>query len=222
MPFIVIDGTDGSGKGTQTKLLIERIRQSGREVFDLDFPQYGKKSAGPVEEYLNGKYGGLNDITPYQAAILFAVDRFDLSFEIKKQLAAGKIIVANRYVASNMGHQGAKIIDDNERQKFFEWLENLEYKIFNIPRPDLNIILRVPAEIAQKLVDQKEQRNYLGDKKRDIHEDSLEHLKKAEKIYWEIAQVFPNFRLIECVKDDNIMSIMEINNLIWEEITKII
>src|SRR6185369_11731584 len=148
--FIVIDGTDGSGKTTQTNLLVEELKINGYQVEMTDFPQYGTKSAGLIEEYLNGKYG---HVGPEAASIFYAIDRFDASFKIRHWLSEGKVVISNRYVTANAGHQGGKIADDLERMKFFKWLNNLEYVIFGIPKPDLNIILHMPAHMAQKLVD---------------------------------------------------------------------
>lgn len=220
--FIVIDGTDGSGKATQTKLLVNRLKKEGYKVAMADFPQYGKKSAGLVEEYLNGKYGKPEEVGPYRASIFYACDRYDGSSKIKKWLSEGKIVVSNRYVASNLGHQGGKIKNPAERKKYFQWLYNLEYNIFKVPKPDLNIILHVNAAVAQRMVDKKKKRNYLKGKKRDAHEKDLKHLKNAEKVFIEIAKSFPKFLLIECVDKDNIMSREKINSLIWERIKKII
>lgn len=219
--LIVIDGSDGSGKATQTQALVETLKIEGYEVEMTDFPQYGSKSAGPVEEYLNGKYGEVN---PYAASIFYAVDRFDAGFKIRQWLAQGKIVVSNRYVTANAGHQGGKIIDDAERIKFFKWLDNLEYGIFGIPKPDLNVILHVPAEIAQKLVDQKSAaaRAYINGKKRDIHEADLNHLKSAEKVYLEIAQLFPNTKLVECVQDGVLLTPQQVHNKVWELVRRIV
>jgi dTMP kinase len=216
--FIVLDGTDGSGKATQTEILAERLREAGHQVEVADFPQYGNKSAGLVEEYLNGKFGEADAVGPYRASIFYAADRYAASFKIKKWLDAGKIVISNRYVTANMAHQGGKIKDDAKRKKYFSWLYKLEYKLFKIPQPDLNIILHVPAEIAQKMVDQKESRAYIGGAKRDIHEADLNHLKNAEKVYLEIAKSFPGFTLVECVRAGQIMSREEISDLIWKKI----
>ena len=221
--FIVIDGTDGSGKATQTKLIAARIRKSGRQVKIFDFPQYGKKSAGPLEEYLNGKYGSAKDVGPYRGSILYACDRYDASFKIRNFLKEGKIVISNRYVTANMGHQGGKIKSKDARKKYFKWLYELEYNIFGIPKPDLNIILHVDAAIAQKLVDGKGERQYIeSKKKRDLHEDDIKHLHDAEKVYLEIAKSFSGFKLIECVKAGKIMTRKEINDLIWRKIKNVI
>lgn len=218
--FIVIDGTDGSGKATQAQLLIEELKLGGYAVEMADFPQYGQKSAGLVEDYLNGKYGQLS---PQAASIFYAVDRFDASFKIRQWLGEGKIVVANRYVTANAGHQGGKITDDVDRMKFFRWLDNLEYGIFNIPKPDLNIILHVPAETAQQLVDKKsaDVRAYANGKKRDLHEADLQHLKNAEKVYMEIAKLFPNTKLVECTSAGELLSPQEVHNKVWELVRRI-
>ena len=139
--LIVIDGTDGCGKHTQTLLLKENLENKGYLVKTIDFPQYGLKSAGPTEEYLNGKYGSSEDVDAYQASVLYAVDRFDASFKIKKWLREGKFVICDRYVSANMGHQAGKIEDLEEREKFLDWLFNLEFNIFKIPKPDINIFL---------------------------------------------------------------------------------
>ena len=104
--FIVIDGTDGSGKATQTKLLVKKLRKEKYKVKLADFPQYNKKSAGLVEEYLSGKYGTEKNVGPYVASIFYACDRYDASFKIRKWLKEGNIVISNRYVTANMGHQG--------------------------------------------------------------------------------------------------------------------
>jgi len=216
----VIDGTDGSGKATQTKLLLETLKAEGFDVEMTDFPQYGTKSAGLIEEYLNGKYG---QVGPQAASIFYAIDRFDASFKIRGWLNAGKIVISNRYVTANAGHQGGKIADDIDRLKFFRWLDNLEYTIFAIPKPDLNIILHLPAEMAQKLVDKKSagQREYANGKKRDLHEADLKHLKNAEKVYTEIAKLFPNTKLVECVRNGKLLSPAEVHNKVWDLVRRI-
>jgi dTMP kinase len=219
--FVVIDGTDGSGKGTQTNLLIQMLKSEGFDVEMADFPQYGTKSAGAVEEYLNGKYGQVN---AYVGSILYAVDRFDASFKIRKWLDEGKIVVSNRYVTANAGHQGGKIDDNAERIKYFKWLDNLEYNIFCIPKPDLNIILHVPAKIAQKLVDKKpkEQRAYAGGKKRDLHEKDIKHLQRAEMVFLQIAELFPNTKLIECVEEGVLMTPEQVHNKVWNLVRRLV
>ena len=212
--FIVIDGTDGSGKTTQFNLLVDKLKAEGFAVEVADFPQYNTKSAGLVEEYLSGKYGGADDVTPYQSSIFYAVDRYDASFKIRQWLKDGKIVVANRYVSASLGHQGGKIDNPLERKVFFNWLYELEYKLFNIPKPDLSLILHVEAEIAQQLAANRHREDWVG-KTRDIHEENLSHLQKAEQVYLEIAQTFPDFKLIKCTREGEIMTREEIHELVW-------
>ncbi len=219
--FIVIDGTDGSGKATQTKMLVETLTLAGYSVEMADFPQYGSKSASMVEDYLiSKKYGQVN---PYAASIFYAIDRFDASFKIKQWLDEGKIVVTNRYVTANAGHQGGKIKDRYDRLKYFKWLNNLEYNIFNIPKPDLNIILRVPAEMAQNLAKKKwrENRPHMKGKKSDLHEEDLDHLKNAEQAYVEIAKLFPNTKLVDCLNRGKLLNPKQVHNKVWELVRRI-
>lgn len=217
--FIVIDGTDGSGKATQTKFLIDRLNKNNVPVATISFPQYGKKSAGLVEEYLNGKYGTAKNVGAKRASILYAADRFDGSFQIRRWLEEGKVVIADRYVSANMGHQAGQIKDPSERKQFLDWLYELEYETFAIPRPDLSIILHVSPEISQELVDMKGHRDYIGGEKRDILEDDIEHLRDAEQAYIEIAKL-PGFTMIECTADKKILTREAIHAKIWEKVSK--
>lgn len=216
--LIVIEGTDGSGKATQSQKLLDRLEVSGLLTAYSDFPRYGQKSAGMVENYLNGKYGTDSSVVdPKIASIFYAVDRYDASFEIRDNLSKGRIIICNRYVSASMGHQGGKIEDKVKRKEFMEWLEDLEYNFFKIPKPDLTIFLYVPYQIAQKLVDKKERREYIGERKRDIHEADSEHLRRAESTYLELAKE-KGWTTINCTKDGEMLSIEDIHTLIWNEV----
>lgn len=213
--FIVIDGPDGSGKKTQTEMLLKTLEQSGYNADMLDFPQYGKVSAAMIEKYLKGDFGQLN---PEAASIFYAIDRFDASYKLRELLTDSKIVLANRYVTSNAGHQGAKISEPSDRIKFYKWLDNLEYGTYNIPKPDLNIILHIPSEVTWELI---EKRSKDEDRKRDIHEQDKEHLQRAEAVYLEIAELFPNTRLVECVENGRLLTPMEVHTKVWELVRRI-
>jgi len=218
--FIVIEGSDGSGKGTQFKLLKERLKQVGHEIEVFDFPQYDQPSAYFVKEYLNGKYG--DNVDAYTSSMFYALDRYAAAPKIRKALEEGKVVLANRFTGSNMAHQGQKIANKPERLGYYTWLDNLEFETLGIPRPDFNIILHVPAEKAQKLVDQKAKREYT-DKKRDLHEADINHLRSAIRTYDEIANLFPkSFTRIDCTKDGELLSIPNVNNLIWEKMEEVL
>ncbi len=212
--FIVIDGIDGSGKTTQIELLAIALRTSGLDVLKYDFPQYGQKSAGPIEEYLSGKYGNIN---PEVGSLLFAVDRFDGGFKLKEALEEGECVVSNRYVTSSAGHQGGKIDDPEKRKEFFSWLEHLEYDIFGIPKPDLTLVLHVDPRIAHELAGHKYKgsRKFTNGHERDIHEKDMEHLQRAEKIFLEIPNHFANTKLVECMENGKLLAPLEIHNRIW-------
>jgi thymidylate kinase len=215
--FIVIDGTDGSGKATQTKLLVAKLEAQNRPVKMIDFPQYGQKSAGLVEDYLNGKFGNALDVGPHRASIFYACDRYAAAPQITDWLNQGNIVIDNRYVSSNMGHQAGKIKDIAERDKFLDWLFDLEYNIFGIPKPDLNILLYLPPEIGQQLVDKKGSRDYVGGQKRDIHEADLQHLLDAAQAYKYVADKY-NWLTINCAPKDQLLSIEEIHEMLWQKI----
>ena len=129
--FFVFEGIDGSGKSTQTKLLTNFLKSKKYKVEKIDFPQYGKRSAALLENYLQGMYGTSKEVGPYRASIFYACDRYDLSFQIRKWLNEGKIVVSDRYVVSNIGHQGGKLVGNGKAwEKYINWLYNLEYNIF--------------------------------------------------------------------------------------------
>jgi len=214
--FILIEGTDGSGKTLQTKILIKHLKKLGHKVQEISFPRYGNKSSALVEDYLNGKFGSAREVGPYRASVFYAIDRYAASFDIKKWLAQGKIVVCNRYVGSNLAHQGGKINDKTKRNKYIAWNYNLEYNICGLPKPDISIILHVTPKISQELVDKKGEREYLHGKRRDIHEDDLNHLKDAEQAYLQIAKTFKEYKLVECVKNDKILKPQIIHQKIWQ------
>ncbi|PIN86852.1 thymidylate kinase [Candidatus Woesearchaeota archaeon CG10_big_fil_rev_8_21_14_0_10_44_13] len=207
--LIVIEGTDGSGKATQSKLLVEKLEKEGFKVKTIDFPQYGRPCAKKVEDYLAGKFGKVEDVSPYDAARFYAEDRVDAAPMMKRWLEEGDIIIANRYQQSNKGHQASKIKDPGERKRFMEWIDDLEYSQNMIPRPDAVIFLHVPAEIAQTLITKR------GNRK-DIHEADTSHLKDTEQAYMEIAKK-ERWIMIECVKEGRIMQIGDIQRIVWEK-----
>jgi dTMP kinase len=221
--LIVIEGTDGSGKATQAKILLARLKKMKKKVAFLDFPQYGKPTCASVEKYLNGKYGSVNEVGPYKASIFYAVDRYDASFKLKKWLSEGRMVIANRYVASNLAHQGGKISDAKKRKHYLDWIENLEYGVLGIPQPNMNIVLFVDPKISQKLVDSKGKRAYLGSKKRDIHEADLSHLKNTSRVYLELHKKEPKkYQMIRCTQDGSIMTREQIANLVWKKVKTIV
>ncbi len=218
--FIVIDGTDGSGKGTQTKKLYERLSTEGYPVHLADFPRYGHPAAYSVERYLRGEYGSLKEVSAKRAALFYALDRHDASFELREKLTQGSIVISNRYVSASKGHQTAKLSDPIERQAFVQWLNEVEYEILGIPKPDLTILLHLPADVGYELIAKKDDRGYLDGKKRDIHEADPEHLRAAEQAYLEMVREdkAEQWELLSCVKDGQLLSIETIHAQLWDMI----
>lgn len=205
--FIVIDGSDGSGKKTQSDLLTKSLKDLKHKVAYYDFPQYESSLFGRmVGRYLNGEFGEADEVSPFLSSILYAGDRFQASAGIKKDLAEGKIIISNRYTQSNMAFQSAKIKSKKKKGEFLVWLEELEYGVFNIPQPDLVIYLYVPYQVSQALVDKKSARNYTK-LKRDIHEKNSDFLKRVEAEYVNLSKIYPEWRLIDCSSAEGILPI---------------
>lgn len=207
--FIVLEGTDGSGKTEQFKLLVAWLKKQGKKVFTVDFPQYGKPSAYYVEQFLAGTYGDWQAVGAELAAVFFAVDRIDAAREIRAHLNRGDWVVANRYTASNMGHQGAKIKSPTKRKALIRWIHDFEYVICNLPKPNLNIFLHVPPTISMELISKR-------GRKSDILEN-LAHLKMAEASYQDAIKLYPkDFKVIECAPDGALLSIEAIHQKVLQ------
>ena len=214
--FVVMDWLDASGKWTQVKLLEENLKKLGKKVKVLDYPRYGEKSAFFVEKYLNWIYG--KNVSAKQASIFYALDRFDDSFNLRTDFETYDFVISNRYVSANMIHQTGKLVDEAERDEFLEWLEDLEFNIFNIPRPDKVIFLNVTPETSQKLVLKKEEREYLKDwKKMDLHEEDKNHLTNAYNAAMQVIKKYDWIK-IDCEFEWNMRSIEEINDEILKHI----
>lgn len=217
--FIVIDGIDGSGKGTQVEILRKHFEELGKKVKILDYPRYGHTSSFMVQKYLNGEYG--KTLSPKLASIFYAIDRYDSSFDIKKDLENYDYIISNRYVSANMIHQTGKIENDVEAKEFLDWLYDLEYNIFWIPKPDKVIFLNVTPEVSQKLVLKKAEREYLKDgKKMDLHEEDINHLQNAWEKAMKVVEIYDDWVKIDCIENGEILPIDAITQKILVEIEK--
>lgn len=174
--FFAIEGGDGSGKGTQSEELKQCLEERGKDVLKISFPQHGKASAYIVDRYLNGAYGSADEVHADLASLPYAIDRLAAKEEIMRYLNnPNGVVIADRYVASNLAHQGTKFSNTEERKQFYERNMEIEYGILKIPKPDLNIVLLVPTNIAQLNVDKKDAREYTT-LKRDIHEADPTHV----------------------------------------------
>lgn len=218
--FIAIEGGDGSGKATQSKLLGDYLRQQGKDVYEISFPRYGHDSAYYVERYLNGAYGGPSDVPAELGTLPYALDRFAAKGDLLAHLQKpDSVIISDRYMASNLAHQGAKLHDDKERETFYERTLLTEYDILGIPRPDLNIVLVVPAAHMQANVDKKAARSYTT-VTRDIHEADADHLERAKANFEELCERFPaEFVAVHCTDQHGMRPIEEIQQQLQQLLT---
>lgn len=215
--FIVIEGTDGSGKSTQLELLKQRLQQTKHKVTHIHFPRYENESSFFVRQYLKGQYGSANDVGPYTGSVFYAMDRFQAAHEIKQALDEGQIVICDRYVASNMAHQGNKFSNSEERRGYYIWLDNFEFEVLKIPRPDINFVLSNSIEIIKDRLNAKESSS--AHIKKDIHEKDLSHIEKSLEVYNELSDLFPkDFYKIDCTRDGQTLKPDEIHNLLWNRI----
>src|SRR5277367_6392117 len=197
--FIVLEGIDGSGKRTQIEALARELSHRGMALSQISFPNYGGFFGKLVAQFLNGEFGPLSAVDPHFSALLYAGDRLESKPAIESALAAGKIVLADRYVASNLAHQGARVSRE-KRGNFLAWLKQLEYQVHALPAEDLVIYLRVPVAEAHRLVGEKTARNYTN-LRRDLQEANFAHLESAAALYDELARQ-PHWVKIECVDAD--------------------
>ena len=219
--FITIAGSDASGKATQVGLLESQLREAGREVKTVDFPRYESGSSYFLKRYLGGEYGSLDEIDPRAASIFFALDRLDAREEINEALAAGQIVLSNRYFVDNLAHQGCKIEDEAARLDFFAWLHEMEFEILGIPKPTANLILSVPAEISLRLM---RARNAEKGIEADIHEQDELHQCLSRQVYLELCQLYPqDYKRLECVSEDGeLLGREAINSLIKDALSDVL
>lgn len=213
--FIIIDGSDGSGKSTQYAKLCDRLRAESIEFETIKFPQYDKPSAYFVEQYLHGQYGEADEVPAKRASVFYAMDRYDAAQHIRGQLDRGVAVIADRYVGANMGHQGAKMPDAKTRQEFFAWLDDFEFNLMGIPRPDVNIVLSVSEEQAARNITKRAAET---DHPSDIHEANPDFLRRSAETYREICNLFPDqYHRIDCMQSaDSMLPADVIHDQIWE------
>jgi dTMP kinase len=194
--LIVIEGVDGSGKRTQTDLLSRALVARGADCLTVSFPHYDSFFGRLIGRFLNGEFGPLESVDPHFAALLYAGDRPESKPQLEAALSAGKTILADRYIASNLAHQGARVAPDL-RGDFLAWLRRLEYDIYGLPAETLVVHLRVLPAQAQQLVERKAAREYTS-LKRDLLESDLTHLEQAARVYESLAAE-PNWVTVECL-----------------------
>lgn len=220
--LIVIEGTDSSGKETQTKRLFEKLEEKGLKVKKISFPNYDSPACEPVKMYLAGAFGeDAMKVNPYPVSTMYAIDRYaSFKTDWEKLYNEDGIIVTDRYVTSNMVHQASKIKDLDEKKQYLNWLEDLEYEKMGIPRPDLVIFLNMPTEMAVKLMAERKNK-ITGEEKKDIHERDKEYLKESHANACKIANIY-NWKEIKCSDGERIKTIEEIGEEVFSLVEKVV
>lgn len=197
--LFVIEGVDGSGKETQSKLLEEVFIKSGYRVKRLSFPNYDSPSSGPVKQYLDGKLGGISDLDPYAISTLYASDRYCTIQEanIEKLLKDGYIVICDRYAESNFIHQISKIVCSEDKTRMLIDLIDLEYFKMKIPVPDIVFYLSIPFDMNMQMLDN-------AGKEPDLHEANKQYLKISHQTGLEMAELF-NWEILNCVNDNSVL-----------------
>ena len=208
--LIVLEGSDGSGKATQTSRLFERLQNLGIRTMRVSFPNYESESSALIKMYLRGDFGATAEsVNPYAASTFCAVDRF-ASFQTWKNFYEGDgIVLADRYIGSNMAHQSAKLKRKADREKFLNWVYDFEFKRLRLPHPDLTFFLDMPPEIAAML------RRRRG--REDIHESDALYMKKSYNAYREIAKKF-DWKVINCAAGNFTKSAVDIHDEIFRAV----
>ena len=219
--IIVIEGTDCSGKETQSKLLVERLKKEGKKCIRFGFPMYDT----PTGKIVGGSYlgkpeicdgffpEGAPNVDPYVACLYYAADRRYNIGKINEYLEKDYYVILDRYTTSNLAHQGSKIKDKDARFDMYQWIDKLEYWLLKLPKPDKTIFLHMPYEYSCEL---KKNREYL-----DQHEMDADHLKHAEQTYIELSELY-NWNRIECISDGNVRTIEEIGEEVYNLVKDLI
>ena len=219
--LIAIEGIDGSGKGTQANLLVEKLHSVGRTAAIVSFPRYGKTpSSDLIARYLNGKLGPLEAVSPYQAAAIFALDRLESRPHLEALLDEYEIVVADRYVGSNMAYQAVRV-PEIDRERFLTWINWLEYDVNHLPKPSVTCYLDVPPTAAVQHVAKKAARAYTS-ASHDLHEKDLGFQGRVQFGYRYLAEsglLGADCHAVVCADADGIVSPpATVHNLLWDKV----
>lgn len=215
--LIVFEGTDGSGKSTQFRLLTEYLRAQGTDFQTIVFPQYSEPSSALIRMYLGGEFGASPaDVNAYAASTFYAVDRFASFRKVwGEYYRSGGLLLSDRYTTSNAVHQAAKE-PPQAREEFFAWLYDLEYRRMELPKPDLVIYLDVPTDVAQTLLRRREALTHTD---ADIHEKDAQYLRLCRQTGLQAAEYY-GWSVVSCVHDGKMRPIADIHGEICSRVRK--
>lgn len=234
--LVAIEGIDGSGKRTQAQMLLDRAREKNKTANLLSFPRYKiTQSSKWIAEYLKGDYGELSEVHPLFAGMLFALDRFESKEQIEGLLAKHDLIIMDRYVASNLAYQSARVAEE-ARTKFVDRLLKLEYSIYGLPRPDLTLFLDMPVAFSEHLISERGARGYTADDeiimdiaervkippgRYDIHEENAKYLHTVHEMYYQLIRAYDiaPCEVINCQnKDGKLRAREDIAQEVWSAV----
>lgn len=219
--LIAIEGIDGSGKGTQSTRLVERLCESGLSAARMQFPRYSDTSFGTaIGDFLNGKFGDLDTVHPQLAAVLYAGDRFESKAELESTLQSHDVLVLDRYTGSSLAHQGAKL-EGEARAQLLQWIDHMEHTVFQLPRPQLNILIDITSDWSQELVGRKAARDYT-DQKADIQEADQSYLERVRSSYRELAAARDDWTVVQSLCDGELRDVEDINAELLSLITPLV
>lgn len=216
--LIVIEGIDGSGKGTQASRLLENLRATGRRCELFSFPRYRETRFGAmIGQFLNGRFGQLNEVSPFLVSLLFAGDRLESKDLLQRALTVNDIVVCDRYVASNIAHQAAKL-DGDDRRELIDWIQYVEYSLYGLPVSHRTIFLDLPVATATQLIALKAKRSYT-DRAADLQEADTDYLQRVHDVYVELAAAERNWLRVDCLEQGELKSIDRISSEVWNLVT---
>ena len=213
--LIVFEGTDGSGKATQSRMLGEHLEREGIPFRSINFPRYGKPSAAMIEEYLNGNLGkNPGDVNAYAASMFYAMDRYaSYKQDWGEFYEAGGLVIADRYTTSNAVHQASKL-PEGERRAFLNWLFQLEYELLGLPAPDLVLYLDMPTEISGRMMRAREADS---GSRADIHEQDEAYLRRCRENAQEVVRLC-GWSVLHCARDGEPRTVDEIHDEVYDRV----
>ncbi len=214
--LIVIDGGENVGKATQADMLLNRLMNEGFQVGKLDFPRHNQNMVGRlVEDCLSGACGEMSGLDPRVMATLYAADRYESKKQIEEWMAEGRVIIFDRYVSANMLHQGARIEDVDKRTEFFGWIEELEYGVFGMPRPQVTVYLEVPPDETLKLLEYMED---LGGVVTGPEDAAKLHQSKVTECARYLSTTQQNWNSINCLSGGELRSREDIHEDVYRAV----
>jgi dTMP kinase len=199
--LIAIEGIDGAGKGTQAGRLVSALRELGLRVDTLQFPRYSATNfGGAIGDFLNGRFGSLGQVHPQLAAVLYAGDRFESRPLLMQMMDNNDVVVLDRFVGSNLAHQSAKL-DGAERTALVDWIEKIEFEVFQLPRPKLTVLIDMSSQMSRELVARKATRDYT-DQEADLQESDLPYLERVRRCYLALAHSRLDWRTVHGLNDE--------------------